>query len=103
MCVQDHFGRAEASEILHADRSFIVPTDGRIHIHTYIHTHTCMWVQDHFGRAEASEILHTDRSFIVPTDGSPIRGLIQDHIVAGVQICQLNRYYMCLCAVFAYL
>lgn len=49
--------------------------------------------QDHFGRAEASELLHTDRSYIVPTDGSPIRGLIQDHIVAGVQICQVNRFF----------
>jgi DNA-directed RNA polymerase I subunit RPA1 len=37
--------------------------------------------------------VHTDQQYIVPTDGSPIRGLIQDHIIAGVQLCQLNRFF----------
>ncbi|KAF8073189.1 rpa1 [Scenedesmus sp. PABB004] len=40
--------------------------------------------QDHLGRAEGYGIVHADRQFIVPTDGKPIRGLIQDHVVAGV-------------------
>lgn len=43
-------------------------------------------VQDHLGRAEGYNIVHADRQFIVPTDGKPIRGLIQDHVVAGVEI-----------------
>ncbi|KAL4436828.1 hypothetical protein ABPG75_003967 [Micractinium tetrahymenae] len=39
--------------------------------------------QDHFGRAEGYNIVHADEQFFVPTDGKPLRGLIQDHIVAG--------------------
>ena len=50
-------------------------------------------MQDQFGRAEAATLAHTDQQYIVPTDGSPIRGLIQDHIIAGVQLCQLNRFF----------
>ena len=50
-------------------------------------------MQDQFGRAEAATLVHTDQQYIVPTDGSPIRGLIQDHIIAGVQLCQLNRFF----------
>jgi hypothetical protein len=37
-------------------------------------------------RAEGYTIVHADRQFIVPTDGKPIRGLIQDHVIAGVEI-----------------
>lgn len=39
--------------------------------------------QDHLGRAEGYFIVHADQQFFVPTDGKPLRGLIQDHIVAG--------------------
>jgi DNA-directed RNA polymerase I subunit RPA1 len=39
--------------------------------------------QDHAGRAEGYGIVHADEQFAVPTDGKPLRGLIQDHIVAG--------------------
>jgi DNA-directed RNA polymerase I subunit RPA1 len=28
--------------------------------------------------------VHADHQYCVPTDGKPIRGLIQDHVVAGV-------------------
>ena len=49
--------------------------------------------QDQLGRAEAATIVMNDLHYIVPTDGSPVRGLIQDHVVAGVQICQLNRLF----------
>lgn len=40
--------------------------------------------QSELGRAEAYEICATDKQYLVPTDGSPLRGLIQDHIVTGV-------------------
>jgi DNA-directed RNA polymerase I subunit RPA1 len=40
--------------------------------------------QEHHGRAEAYGIVAADAQFCVPTDGKPIRGLIQDHVVAGV-------------------
>jgi DNA-directed RNA polymerase beta' subunit len=40
--------------------------------------------QNEMARAEAKTIIITDQQYIVPKDGSPIRGLIQDHIVSGV-------------------
>jgi len=40
--------------------------------------------QSELARAEAYEIVATERQYVVPTDGSPLRGLIQDHIVTGV-------------------
>ena len=40
--------------------------------------------QNELGRAEAYAIAYTDNQYIVPTDGSPLRGLIQDHVVSGV-------------------
>jgi DNA-directed RNA polymerase I subunit RPA1 len=40
--------------------------------------------QDHLARAEAYEIVRADQQYTVPTDGKPLRGLIQDHICAGV-------------------
>ncbi|PNH12767.1 DNA-directed RNA polymerase I subunit rpa1 [Tetrabaena socialis] len=39
--------------------------------------------QDQLGRAEGYVIVHADEQYIVPTDGKPIRGLIQDHVVAA--------------------
>jgi len=35
-------------------------------------------------RAEAMMIANTDNQYLVPTSGNPLRGLIQDHVVAGV-------------------
>jgi hypothetical protein len=40
--------------------------------------------QDQLGRAEGYNIVHADHQYCVPTDGKPIRGLIQDHVVAGL-------------------
>lgn len=40
--------------------------------------------QSDLGRAEAIWIANTDLQYLVPTDGSPLRGLIQDHVDAGV-------------------
>ncbi|KDD71345.1 hypothetical protein H632_c5248p0, partial [Helicosporidium sp. ATCC 50920] len=39
--------------------------------------------QDHAARAEAYGLVSADAQFCVPTDGKPLRGLIQDHVVAG--------------------
>lgn len=63
-------------------------------------------VQNEVARAEAHTIALNDNQYIVPKDGSPIRGLIQDHILSGVLLTQrdtfLNRdqfqqllYYSC--------
>jgi len=53
------------------------------------------FVQNELARAEAYDIANTDNQYIVPTSGNPLRGLIQDHIVAGVRLsrrdCFLNK------------
>ena len=43
--------------------------------------------QDLLGRAEARELVGAERQFVVPTDGKPVRGLIQDAVVAGTRLC----------------
>lgn len=48
--------------------------------------------QDHLGRTEGYEIVHADHQFFVPTDGKPLRGLIQDHIVAGTLLTMKDRF-----------
>lgn len=48
--------------------------------------------QDHLGRAEGYDIVHADHQFFVPTDGKPLRGLIQDHIVAGTLLTMKDRF-----------
>jgi DNA-directed RNA polymerase I subunit RPA1 len=48
--------------------------------------------QDHLGRAEGLDIVHADQQFFVPTDGKPLRGLIQDHIVAGTLMTMQDRF-----------
>ncbi|EIW82067.1 beta and beta-prime subunits of DNA dependent RNA-polymerase [Coniophora puteana RWD-64-598 SS2] len=40
--------------------------------------------QNQVARAEAMLIANTDNQYLVPTSGKPLRGLIQDHVVAGV-------------------
>lgn len=40
--------------------------------------------QSELARAECYLIANCDNQYLVPTDGSPLRGLIQDHIVSGV-------------------
>ncbi|KAF9491362.1 beta and beta-prime subunits of DNA dependent RNA-polymerase [Pleurotus eryngii] len=40
--------------------------------------------QNQVARAEAMFIASTDNQYLVPTSGNPLRGLIQDHVVAGV-------------------
>jgi DNA-directed RNA polymerase I subunit RPA1 len=48
--------------------------------------------QDEMGRAEAMFICLTDQQYLVPTDGSPLRGLIQDHVVAGVLLTKRDTF-----------
>ncbi|KAI6130350.1 hypothetical protein EDD16DRAFT_1689702 [Pisolithus croceorrhizus] len=40
--------------------------------------------QNQVARAEATYIANTDNQYLVPTSGKPLRGLIQDHVVAGI-------------------
>ncbi|KAI8819176.1 uncharacterized protein EV422DRAFT_535387 [Fimicolochytrium jonesii] len=43
--------------------------------------------QNEVARAEAMLIARTDKQYLVPTDGGVLRGLIQDHVDAGVHMC----------------
>lgn len=52
----------------------------------------CHFPQSDLGRAEAKFIAQTDLQFIAPTDGSPLRGLIQDHVVGGVQLTKKDTF-----------
>eukprot|EP00208_Stichococcus_sp_RCC1054_P004326 CAMPEP_0206143018 /NCGR_PEP_ID=MMETSP1473-20131121/19032_1 /ASSEMBLY_ACC=CAM_ASM_001109 /TAXON_ID=1461547 /ORGANISM="Stichococcus sp, Strain RCC1054" /LENGTH=1731 /DNA_ID=CAMNT_0053538243 /DNA_START=203 /DNA_END=5398 /DNA_ORIENTATION=- len=49
--------------------------------------------QDLLGQAEGIGIVHADEQYIVPTDGKPIRGLIQDHIGAGVLMTKRDTFF----------
>eukprot|EP00633_Aureoumbra_lagunensis_P007524 CAMPEP_0197308692 /NCGR_PEP_ID=MMETSP0891-20130614/7125_1 /TAXON_ID=44058 ORGANISM="Aureoumbra lagunensis, Strain CCMP1510" /NCGR_SAMPLE_ID=MMETSP0891 /ASSEMBLY_ACC=CAM_ASM_000534 /LENGTH=1612 /DNA_ID=CAMNT_0042793255 /DNA_START=472 /DNA_END=5310 /DNA_ORIENTATION=+ len=42
--------------------------------------------QNELARAEASHLAATHHNYIIPTSGKPLRGLIQDHVVAAVKL-----------------
>lgn len=49
--------------------------------------------ENEVARAEAMMIANTDNQYLVPTSGGPLRGLIQDHVVAGVWMCSKSSYF----------
>ncbi|KZT72559.1 beta and beta-prime subunits of DNA dependent RNA-polymerase [Daedalea quercina L-15889] len=49
--------------------------------------------QNHVARAEAYYIANTDNQYLVPTSGKPLRGLIQDHVVAGVWMTAQDTFF----------
>ena len=59
--------------------------------YTRLRTHHC--VENHIARAEADFIANTDNQYLVPTSGKPLRGLIQDHVVAGVWMCNKETFF----------
>lgn len=52
----------------------------------------CHFPQNDLARAEAQYIAQTDLQYIVPTDGTPLRGLIQDHVVGGVKLTKKDTF-----------
>lgn len=38
-------------------------------------------------------IANTDNQYLVPTSGNPLRGLIQDHVVAGVWMTSRDAFF----------
>ena len=44
-------------------------------------------------RSEAMFIANTDNQYLVPTSGKPLRGLIQDHVVAGVWMTNRESFF----------
>ncbi|KAJ7590794.1 hypothetical protein C8J56DRAFT_858082 [Mycena floridula] len=49
--------------------------------------------QNQIARAEALLIANTDNQYLVPTSGNPLRGLIQDHVVAGVWMTSQDTFF----------
>ena len=52
----------------------------------------CHFPQSYLATSESHVVAAADEQFIVPTDGSPLRGLIQDHVDAGVKLTQINTF-----------
>lgn len=62
--------------------------------------------KNEIAKAEANLLAFTDEQYLVPTNGQPLRGLIQDHVDAGVKICSKvwKRYiYSCSTGNFLFL
>lgn len=49
--------------------------------------------QSHIAQAEAKFIADTDNQYLVPTSGNPLRGLIQDHVVAGTWMTSKDIFF----------
>ncbi|KAJ3302464.1 hypothetical protein HDV03_004952 [Kappamyces sp. JEL0829] len=49
--------------------------------------------QNDIARAEAMLIARNDLQYLVPTDGGVLRGLIQDHVDAGVHMCSRDTFF----------
>ncbi|KWU44120.1 DNA-directed RNA polymerase [Rhodotorula sp. JG-1b] len=49
--------------------------------------------QSLIAQAEARMIANTDNQYLVPTSGNPLRGLIQDHVVAGVWLTNKDTFF----------
>ncbi|KAK6205186.1 alpha subunit of RNA polymerase I [Scheffersomyces amazonensis] len=49
--------------------------------------------QNENAKAEALNLANTDSQYITPTSGSPLRGLIQDHISAGVWLTSKDTFF----------
>lgn len=49
--------------------------------------------QNENAKAEALHLANTDSQYLTPTSGSPLRGLIQDHISAGVWLTSKDTFF----------
>lgn len=49
--------------------------------------------QNENAKAEALNLANTDSQYLTPTSGSPLRGLIQDHISAGVWLTNKDSFF----------
>lgn len=50
--------------------------------------------QNENAKAEALNLANTDSQYLTPTLGSPLRGLIQDHILAGVWLTSKDLFFL---------
>jgi len=49
--------------------------------------------QSELARSEAYNMVASPRQFLVPKDGTPLQGLIQDHVIAGVKMTMRGRFF----------
>ncbi|VEU22044.1 DEKNAAC103010 [Brettanomyces naardenensis] len=49
--------------------------------------------QGELARAEAYNLANTDSQYLTPTSGAPVRGLIQDHLSAGVWMTNKDTFF----------
>ncbi len=49
--------------------------------------------QSEVAQAEARMIASTDTQYLGPTSGNPLRGLIQDHVVSSVHMCNKSTFF----------
>ncbi|ODV63115.1 DNA-directed RNA polymerase I core subunit RPA190, partial [Ascoidea rubescens DSM 1968] len=49
--------------------------------------------QSQMARSEAFNLANTDSQYLTPTSGSPVRGLIQDHLSAGVWLTNKESFF----------
>ena len=49
--------------------------------------------QNEIARSEAYNIVNVCHQYLVPKDGSPLQGLIQDHVIAGVKMTMRGRFF----------
>lgn len=49
--------------------------------------------QNEVARSEAYNIVNVCKQYLVPKDGTPLQGLIQDHIIAGVKMTIRGRFF----------
>jgi len=52
-----------------------------------------LFTENEVARAEAYYIANTDNQYLVPTSGKPLRGLIQDHVVAGLWMTAKSSFF----------
>ncbi|KAG4068967.1 hypothetical protein HA402_005115 [Bradysia odoriphaga] len=53
----------------------------------------CHCPQNELARSEAYNLVNVANNFLVPKDGTPLGGLIQDHVVAGVKMTLRGRFF----------
>eukprot|EP00163_Fabomonas_tropica_P030503 TRINITY_DN690_c0_g1_i4.p1 TRINITY_DN690_c0_g1~~TRINITY_DN690_c0_g1_i4.p1 ORF type:complete len:1694 (+),score=564.87 TRINITY_DN690_c0_g1_i4:426-5507(+) len=50
------------------------------------------FLQSELARSEGYHIANTDNQYLVPTSGKPLRGLIQDHVIAGTRLTKKDSF-----------
>nr|XP_022906848.1 DNA-directed RNA polymerase I subunit RPA1 [Onthophagus taurus] len=49
--------------------------------------------QNEFARTEAYNLVNVSNHYLVPKDGTPLSGLIQDHVIAGVRMTIRGKFF----------